>query len=145
MLIQNKKAHFDYEILEQFSAGLELFGHEVKSLRGGKASIEEGLVRIDRGEIFLFNVHIPPYEHLSHLEYNPTRSRKLLMHRSEIERLGAQVQVKGLTLIPLELYFKGGKAKVRLGLCTGKTHEDRRQTIKERETKREMDRVMRKR
>ena len=130
-----------FTILEAFEAGISLFGHEVKSLRGGKASIEEGLVRIDRGEIFLMNVHIPPYAHLSHVEYQPTRSRKLLMHRSEIDRLDSQAQAKGLTLIPLELYFKNGKVKVTVGLAKGKKTADRREEIKKRESEREIRRV----
>lgn len=140
-ITKNRKAHMRFTILEAFEAGISLFGHEVKSLRGGKASIEEGLVRIDRGEIFLMNVHIPPYAHLSHVEYQPTRSRKLLMHRSEIDRLDSQAQAKGLTLIPLELYFKNGKVKVTVGLAKGKKTADRREEIKKRESEREIRRV----
>src|SRR4051794_32918742 len=115
IVARNRKAHYRFSILESFEAGISLYGHEVKSLRQGRANIEEGLVRAGRGGLFLFNVHIPPYSHLSHVVYEPTRTRKLLMHRREIDRLEAEVQTKGMTLIPLELYFKQGLAKVSVG------------------------------
>jgi SsrA-binding protein len=140
VITRNRKVHQRFSVLEAFEAGISLFGHEVKSLRTGKASIEESVVRLDRGEIFLFNAHIPPYSHLSHVEYVPTRSRKLLMHRREIDRLEGQVRTKGLTLVPLELYFKRGVAKVSVGLAKGKKASDRRQEIKKREAEREIRR-----
>ena len=139
-IVQNKKAFHDYFIEQRFEAGIALHGHEVKSLRAGKSSIEEGLVRVDKGEIFLFNVHIPPYSHLSRVDYVPTRTRKLLMHKKEIERLGGQVQTKGLALVPLEIYFKKGIAKVSVGLAKGKRAIDRRDEIKKREAEREIRR-----
>lgn len=143
IITKNRKAHQRFSILESFEAGLALHGHEVKSLRQGKASIEESLIRIDGGEIFLFNAHIPQYSHLTHVEYHPTRTRKLLMHRREIDRLFGQVQTKGLTLIPLEIYFKRGKAKVAVGLAKGKKTEDRREEIKKRDVERDIRRAMR--
>lgn len=132
-ITKNRRVHQRFSILESFEAGISLYGHEVKSLRSGHASIEEGVVRIENGEIFLLNVHIPPYAHLSHVEYQPTRTRKLLMHRQEIQKLLGQVQTKGLTLVPLELYFKRGIAKLAVGLAKGKKMEDRREEIKKRD------------
>jgi SsrA-binding protein len=138
-IVTNRKAFHRFTVIESLEAGLVLQGHEVKSLRQGQASLEEGIIRIDRGEIFLLNVHIPPYAHLSHVHYDPTRTRKLLLHRSEINRLSGQTQLKGLTLIPLELYFKDGKAKVLVALAKGKKLQDRREEIK----KRDADRMIR--
>ncbi len=126
--------------MESFEAGLVLLGHEVKSLRSGKISLDEGLVRFDKGELFLFNVHIPPYEHLSHVEYEPTRTRKLLMHRKEIEKISSQAQVKGLALFPLEIYFKNGIVKVSVGMGKGKKDEDQREEIKKRDVDRDIHR-----
>ena len=137
-ITKNRKALHKFFILEAFEAGLILLGHEVKSLREGRISIEESMVREEKGELFLFNVYIPPYRHLSHIDYQPSRSRKILMHHKEIERLISQVQIKGLTLIPLELYFKNGKAKVTVALAKGKKSEDQREEIKKRESQREI-------
>ena len=136
VVARNRRAHQRFTILEALEAGIVLLGHEVKSLRQGKASIEESLVRIDKNEIFLFNTHIPPYAHLSHVLYNPARTRKLLLHRKEIDRLGREVQTQGMTLVPLEIYFKEGKAKVSVGLAKGKKTADRREEIKKREADR---------
>lgn len=129
-----------FSILESFEAGIVLYGYEVKSLRAGRVSIEEAVVRAENGEMFLYNVHIPPYSHLSHVDYKPTRTRKLLMHRKEIEHLAGQTQSKNLTLVPLELYFKKGIAKVCVALAKGKKMADRREEIKKRETDREIRR-----
>lgn len=136
IVARNRRAHQRFSILESFEAGISLCGHEVKSLRNSKVSIEEGYVRTENGEIFLENVHIPPYSGLSHIEYNPTRKRKLLMHRKEIDRLSSEVQTKRLALIPLEIYFKRGIAKVSVGLSKGKKTVDRREEIKKREVER---------
>lgn len=141
IVTQNRKAKQKFSILESYEAGMVLHGYEVKSLRSGKISLDEGLVRIDKGEIFLFNVHIPPYEHLSHVDYEPTRTRKLLMHKKEIEKLLNQVVTKGLALVPLEVYFKNGIAKVSVGLAKGKRVEDRREEIKKRDVEREIRRI----
>ena len=140
VITRNRRAHQRFSILESFEAGISLRGHEVKSLRAGQVSIEEGVVRIEKGEIFLFNLHIPAYSHLSHVEYQPTRTRKLLMHSQEIHRLSGEVQAKGLTLVPLELYFKKGIVKVSIGLAKGKKSADRREEIIKRELERSVRR-----
>ncbi len=141
IISQNRKSKQRFFILESFEAGVVLHGYEVKSLREGKVSLDEGLVRLDKGEMFLFNVHIPPYKHLTNIEYEPTRTRKLLLHRKEIDKISSQVQMKGLTLIPLEIYFKGGVVKVSVGLAKGKKDEDRREEIKKRDVEREISRI----
>ncbi len=140
IITKNRKAHHRFAIIESLEAGLALKGHEVKSLRQNKVNIEEGLVRIDNGEIYLFNVYISPYSHYSYKDIEPTRTRKLLMHRKEIERLNTEVQRQGMTLIPLEIYFKGGRAKVSVGLAKGKKEQDHREDIKKRDTEREIRR-----
>lgn len=132
----NRKARQRFFVLESFEAGISLYGHEVKSLRFGKVSIEESFAQISNHEIFLLNTHIPPYSHLSHIEYEPTRTRKLLMHKREINRISTETQAKGLTLVPLEIYFKNGVAKVAIGLAKGKKTVDRREEIKKREVER---------
>lgn len=131
-----------FAVLEAFESGIVLAGYEVKSLREGKVSLEEGLVRIDKGEAFLMNVHIPPYRHLSQIEYNPTRTRKLLLHRAQIDKIANEAQTKGLALVPLELYFKNGMAKVTVGLAKGKKDEDRREEIKKRDVERDIRRAL---
>lgn len=136
----NRRAHVRFIILKSYEAGISLFGHEVKSLRNGRASIEEGVIRIENGEMFLLNVHIPPYVHLSHIAYEPTRTRKLLMHKKEIEHLFGQVKTKGVGLIPLELYFKNGIAKVSVGVVKSKKMADRREELKKRALDREIRR-----
>src|SRR3989344_1495048 len=139
---KNRKAHMRFTVLEAFEAGIVLKGFEVKSLRDGKVSLEEGVVRIDRVEAFLMNVHIPPYKHISHnVEYEPTRTRKLLMHREQINKISAQAQAKGLALFPLELYFKNGRAKVAVGMGKGKKAQDQREDIKKRDAEREIRRI----
>ncbi len=139
-IAKNRKAHQRFAVIEALEAGLALKGHEVKSLRQSKVSIEEGLVRVNGGEIFLFNVYIAPYSHYSYKDIEPTRTRKLLMHRSEITRLSMEAQRQGMTLIPLEIYFKNGRAKVTVGLAKGKKDQDRREDIKKRDTEREIRR-----
>lgn len=138
----NRRARHDYHIDETFEAGLVLTGSEVKSLRDGKAVLKDSYGRLNRGEIFLFNAHINEYTPAARFGHEPTRSRKLLMHRREIDRLAGKMKERGLTLIPLRLYFKRGRAKVELGLARGKKLYDKRATIKERESKREVDRAM---
>ncbi len=140
IISQNRKARQRFAILEIFEAGISLFGHEVKSLRRGSANIEEGFVRIDGNQIYLMNVYIPPYPQYTLGEYEPTRTRKLLMHRKEIDHLNSELQLKGCTIVPTELYFKRGIAKVQIGLAKGKKTEDRREEIKKRETDREIRR-----
>ena len=140
---RNKRARFDYQILETFEAGVVLAGTEVKSLREGKASIADAYGIVRDGEIFLLNAHIQPYERGGYVNHEPARSRKLLLHRREIRRLIGAVERQGLTLIPLELYFKKGVAKVALALAKGKKLHDKRETERERDAEREMARVSR--
>jgi SsrA-binding protein len=138
---RNKRARFDYHLLETFEAGIVLGGTEVKSLRSGKASIADAYGIVRDGEVFLLNAHIQPYESRGYANHEPTRSRKLLLHRKEIRRLIGAVERQGLTLIPLELYFKKGVAKVALALAKGKKLHDKRDTEKQRDAEREMARV----
>ena len=139
----NRRARHDYLIEESFEAGLVLTGSEVKSLRAGKAQLKDSYGQIKRGELWLFNAHISEYSPSAQFGHEPTRTRKLLLHRREIERLVGKVKEKGLTLVPLRLYFKRGHAKVEIGLGRGKKLYDKREAIKERETRREMDRAVR--
>jgi SsrA-binding protein len=139
----NRQASFRYHLLEKWEAGLVLQGTEVKALREGKAQIKDGYASVRNGEVWLHNVHIPPYGPASRENHEPERDRKVLMHRREIERLVGKTREKGLTLVPTRLYFKGGRAKVEIALARGKDVGDKRQTIKEREMKREMERALR--
>ena len=138
---RNKRARFDYHLLETFEAGIVLGGTEVKSLRSGKASIADAYGIVRDGEVFLLNAHIQPYESRGYSNHEPTRSRKLLLHRREIRRLIGAVERQGLTLVPLELYFKKGVAKVAMALAKGKKLHDKRDTEKQRDAEREMARV----
>ena len=143
-VVVNRKARHDYFIEETVEAGLVLTGSEVKSLRDGRCNLVDSFARISRGEAFVTNIHISPYDPASHANHEPTRSRKLLLHRLEIDRLEGKLNQKGLTLVPLRIYFNArGRAKVELGLGRGKKHYDNRQTIKEREAKRETARALR--
>jgi SsrA-binding protein len=139
----NRQARYRYHFLETWEAGLVLTGTEVKALREGKATIKDGYASVRDGEVWLHNVHIPPYGPASRENHEPERSRKLLMHRREIERLIGKTREKGLTLVPTRLYFRDGRAKVEIALAKGKDVGDKRQTIKERELKREMERAIR--
>ncbi len=141
--IKNKKAFFDYEILEKYEAGIELKGTEVKSLRDGKANLRDSFVRIENDEAFLFNTYIAPYTHGNLFNHEPTRRRKLLLHKKEIKRLIGKSQEKGLTIIPLKIYFnKRGKAKVQIALAKGKKLYDKRETIKRKDLEREAQKAM---
>ena len=142
-IARNKRAKFDYHILETFEAGLVLKGTEVKSLRDGRANISDAYGIIKDGEAYLLNLHISPYESRGYANHEPDRTRKLLLHRKEIRRLIGAVERQGLTLIPLELYFKKGMAKVALALGKGKQLHDKRDTQREREVSREIARAMR--
>jgi SsrA-binding protein len=139
----NRQASYRYHLLEKWEAGLVLQGTEVKALRDGKAQIKDGYAAVRDGEVWLHNVHIPPYGPAARDNHDPERPRKLLMHGSEIERLIGKTREKGLTLVPTRLYFSNGRAKVEIALARGKDVGDKRQAIKEREMKREMDRAMR--
>jgi len=138
----NRRARHDYFIDESFEAGIVLVGSEVKSLREGRANLTDGYARISRGEVFLVNAHISHYAAANMFNHEPTRTRKLLMHKKEIGRLTGKVKERGLTLIPLKLYFKEGMAKVELGLARGKKNYDKRDSIKEKAVRREMERTM---
>jgi SsrA-binding protein len=141
----NRRALHDYEILDRFEAGIVLTGSEVKSLRGGRGSLSEAYGRVQGGEVWLEGMHIPPYEQGEKRGYDPIRRRKLLLHRNEIERLIGKTQERGLTLVPLRVYFSHGLAKVEVGLGRGKRQFEKRQTALEREHRREMDRAARRR
>ncbi len=137
----NRKARYDYKILGSVEAGLVLTGSEVKSLRAGHANLRESYARIDGGEVFLVGATIQPYEMAGRFNHEPGRKRKLLLNRSEIKKLSRQVEQKGVTLVPLKLYFKGGRVKLELGLAVGKRAHDKRTAIAERDARREMDRA----
>jgi SsrA-binding protein len=140
----NRKARHDYHIEETLEAGLVLTGSEVKSLRDGRANLKDSYARVIRGEATLLNAHISPYDPAHRANHEPTRTRKLLLHRREIDRLEGKLNERGLTLVPLRLYFNArGRAKVELGLGRGKKQYDKRQSIKEREARREAERAMR--
>ncbi len=141
VIASNRRARFDYELLETFEAGIVLSGSEVKSLRGGHASLGEAFARVDGGEIWLENMHVAPYEQGEKRGYDPRRRRKLLMHRKEIDRLAGVTAEKGLTLVPIQLYFAHGLAKVQIGLGRGKARFEKRQSVIEREARREMERA----
>lgn len=141
----NRRARFDYEIVETFEAGLVLRGSEVKSLRDGNANLTDAYGVVERGEAYLMGAHIAPYSFARDGGHEPTRSRKLLLHKVEIERIASRIAEKGLTLIPLRMYFKDGKAKVELGLGRGKAKYDKRETLKRKQADREMAREMRRR
>lgn len=136
----NRRARHKFELVEKLEAGIELRGSEVKSLRGGKAQMADAYAVIQDGQVWLRNLHIPPYEPASRENHDPERPRKLLLHRAEIERLIGKSAQKGLTLIPTRIYFKGSRAKVELGLARGKEGRDRRREIADRDLRREVER-----
>ena len=141
----NREARHNYFIDEIYEAGLVLLGSEVKSLRDGKANLKDSYGRIQNGEAFLFNAHVSPYPGANQFNHEPTRPRKLLLHQREIERLTGKTKEKGLTLIPLRLYFKNGRAKVELGLARGKKLYDKRETLKRKMAEREVERSLKSR
>lgn len=141
----NPKARHDYEILETMEAGMVLTGSEVKSLRGGSASMRESFAIIRDGETWLVGMHIGPYAQAGYAGHEPIRNRKLLLHKDEIQRLVGKTAEKGLTLVPLKIYFNHGLAKIELGLAKGKKTYDRRETLKERDAQMQIDRAMRRR
>lgn len=143
IIATHRRARFDYEILDTYEAGLVLVGPEVKSLRAGKANLSDAYATVRRGEAWLHNAHISPYDKAGRNNPEPTRERKLLLHRNEIERLQGKLGERGLTLIPLKLYFKNGRAKAQLGLARGKRTYDKRQTIRKREEERDLKRIIR--
>jgi SsrA-binding protein len=142
IIAQNRKARHDYSVLDVYEAGVMLTGTEVKSLRLGRASLVDGFATIDDGEIFLHNVHIPEYEQGSWTNHEPRRVRKLLLHREEIQRLIGKTKESGLTLVPLSLYFSGGKVKVEIALARGKRSYDKRQDLARKDADREVQRAL---
>jgi len=145
VIATNRRARFEFEILDRYETGIALVGPEVKSLRAGKANLTDAYATVRRGEVWLHNLHISPYDPASRENPNPRRERKLLLHRREIAKLDGKVKESGLTLVPLSIYFKGGRAKVELALARGKRRYDKRETIKKRESDRDLQRVMRNR
>jgi len=145
IVCQNRKAYHDYHIEETIEAGLSLLGTEVKSLREGKGNLKDSYVLVKDNEVFLLNCHISPYSHGNITNHEPLRTRKLLLHKKEIERLRGKVAQKGYALVPLKIYFKGSRAKVEVGLAKGKRLFEKRESIKEREAKRTIERAMKNR
>ena len=139
LVANNKKAYHDYFIEEKYECGIELFGTEVKSIRMGKCSIKEAYVSIDHGEAFIEGMNISPYEKGNIFNREPLRKRRLLLHKREILKLAGQVQAKGYTLMPLQVYFKNGRVKIEIGLARGKKLYDKRQDIRKKDMKREME------
>lgn len=142
LIAQNKKARHDYQILDTYEAGLVLSGTEVKSLRQGRASLVDGFVQLDGHEAWLHNVHVPEYSQGTWTNHSARRKRKLLLHREEIDKLEAKSQETGHTIVPLALYFKDGRAKVEIALARGKKEFDKRQTLREKQDRREAERTM---
>jgi SsrA-binding protein len=141
LVCQNRKAYHDYEILDTIEAGMVLVGSEVKSLRDGRANLKDSYAKVKNGEVFLYGLHISPYVNSSYNNHEPERVRKLLLHDYEIKRLYVKTQERGLSLIPLKIYFKDGKAKATLALAQGRKLYDKRESIKRKEENREMDRL----
>ncbi|MGX4691875.1 SsrA-binding protein SmpB [Streptomyces sp. JNUCC 63] len=142
LIAQNKKARHDYHILDTYEAGLVLMGTEVKSLRQGRASLVDGFVQLDGHEAWLHNVHVPEYSQGTWTNHSARRKRKLLLHREEIDKLESKSQETGHTIVPLALYFKDGRAKVEIALAKGKKEYDKRQTLREKQDRREAERAM---
>jgi SsrA-binding protein len=136
-IAENRKAFHDYHILDTWEAGMVLLGTEVKSIREGRVNLRDSYARVERGEVWLYNVNISAYSHRGYADHEPLRQRKLLMHRDEIRKLIGKTTEKGMTLVPVRMYFKNGRVKVAIGLAKGKKEYDKRETIKRRETDRE--------
>ncbi|MGO0122775.1 SsrA-binding protein SmpB [Desulfothermobacter acidiphilus] len=145
VVCENRRARYEYQVLETFEAGMVLQGTEVKSLRAGKASLQDSFARVENGEVWLYNMHISPYEAGNRYNHDPKRPRKLLLHYREIMYLWGRTREKGLTLVPLKCYFRDGKAKVELALAKGKKLYDRRADMAERAARREMERALKRR
>ena len=143
IITENRKARHDYSVIEAMEAGMELVGTEVKSLRAGQVNLKDSFVRITKaGELVVMNMHISPYDYGNYNNHDPLRTRRLLMHRSQIDRLLGKVKERGYSLIPLKLYFKHGIVKMELALCTGKKNYDKRRDMAERDAKRDMQRAI---
>ncbi len=140
LVCNNKKAYHDYFVEEKYEAGIELAGTEVKSLRLGKCSIKEAFIRIDKGEVYAYGMHITPYEMGNIFNKDPLRPKKLLLHKEEIRKLVGKITEKGYTLVPLEIYFNNGRAKLEFGLCKGKKLYDKREDLAKKDLRREIER-----
>jgi len=145
VIAKNKRARHDYHVVDSFEAGVVLRGTEVKSVRLGKVQLVDGYVKVERGELYLYGVHISPYEQGNRFNVDSRRVRKLLMHKREIARLERQVMEKGMALIPLSLYLRRGRVKVEVGVCRGKKTYDKRETIRRRDAERDAERALRRR
>lgn len=145
LIAANRKAHHDYFVLESIEAGIELVGTEVKSIRMGAVNLKDSWADIQNNEIFVLSMHISPYEKGNIFNRDPLRTRKLLMHRREIRRLQSEIKVKGHTLVPLSMYFKGSHVKIEIGICKGKKLYDKRATSAARDAKRDIDRALKNR
>ncbi len=141
-IAENRKAFHDYHILENYEAGVALLGTEVKAIREGRVNLRDSYASVNRGEVFLHNVNISPYSHRGYVDHEPLRTRKLLLHKNEIAKLAGKVAEKGMTLVPLRMYFKDGRIKVAIGVAKGKKEYDKRDSIKQREAERETRAVM---
>lgn len=145
VIATNRKARHEYQFLDTYEAGLVLQGSEIKSIRAGRVSLQEGFVLFEDGEAWLVNVHIAPYDPAHQQNHEPRRRRKLLLHRREIQRLQASAQEKGLTVVPVRLYLKEGRAKLEIALAKGKKQYDKRQTLAQRDSKRQIERAIKER
>jgi len=141
IVVKNRKARHEYHVLDTWQAGIVLQGTEVKSLRQGRANLQDAFARFDQGELWLFNLHISPYEQANQFNHDPLRPRKLLMNRTQLRRLVGQVEQEGLTLVPLDIHFERGRAKVTLALVRGKKLHDKREDLKRREDQRDIERA----
>ncbi|TCT18801.1 SsrA-binding protein [Melghiribacillus thermohalophilus] len=142
VIAQNKKAHHDYFIEETYEAGLVLKGTEIKSIRAGRVNLKDSFARIENGEAFLYNMHISPYEQGNRFNHDPLRTRKLLLHKNEINKLIGETQRQGYSLVPLKIYIKNGVAKVLIGLAKGKKQYDKREDLKRKQAKRDIERAL---
>jgi len=136
-IAENRKAHHDYHLLETFEAGLVLMGTEVKAIREGQVNLRDSFARVEAGEVWVYNMHISPYSHRGYSDHEPTRRRKLLLHRQEIRKLIGKTVERGMTLVPTRLYFKEGRVKIAISLAKGKKAHDKRETVRRREADRE--------
>ena len=143
LIAQNRKARHDYSIIDTVEAGLVLQGTEIKSIRNGRINLKDGFARIRNGEAFLYNVHISPYEQGNIFNHDPLRTRKLLLHKKQINKLIGETKNTGITLVPLKVYIKDGYAKVLIGLAKGKREYDKRESLKRKDQERQIDRVLR--
>jgi SsrA-binding protein len=137
LVAENRKAYHDYHLLETFEAGMVLLGTEVKAIREGRVNLRDSYGRVDNGEVFVHNIHISPYSHRGYADHEPVRARKLLLHRQEIRKLIGKVVERGMTLVPVRMYFRNGRIKLAISLAKGKKEHDKRETIKRREVDRE--------